>query len=912
MTKLLLILLINISTEVALANTAIMTLLDREIATIEGMKKNKKLSSHHLHRLVELYSEKCKLIRENENKAFFEDVKQGQVKDKAYYYHRTPELYARAAEAGKELLKVFPQYSKKAEVLYTMALNARDYGEVKTAEEYFLSALKEVGQEKNLKFQIESSLGDYYYNEKIYDKAKKVYEIVLENKQHEWWGKYAYNYAWSLLKLEHNQKALSFMLQAYDESKKKTSINIKDQIIQNIGVFFYYAKELDKSLSFYHSESKEFTDLAIKMGTLLMKKGHLKESEKYLLDTLNLAQSSKEVTQTKLALLELYREKSDVVKHTNIAQELRSLKTEITVLDRIGDYIYNLKLMIKDMQNSLKRKPERVDLAHNIVKDYDALIEFDPKLQVSYLFYSGESLFGANLYDESLKYYHRAILKSELQDKEYLNLSFESMLGVYKLLPKEKLNETELVAVYVHYLKIAPKDTHSSYAYKKLFMEYHRTHNYDLVESIINQYHTNFPQEIEFQRDMQTKYVQTLIEKTNVPKLRQWVMKIDQGYLSFAPEYRQKIWNILGNILLNSAGSEKPSEATLALVQEIYAQPKFESSIRIKASYNTAVAFLRLNQSREANDWLMKTLTLLSDDEVKKLYPDLVGFLSGYFLNEDNQSIEILGTHLISFYCDKDKTQLENVYRLVSEQLMIGNSLDSTLTIREKVKNCPHNTFLDKSDLILLGMSFEKRNFETFEKIYALMQESEETDVRYFKMIEGWARTYAQAAKRWGEIKSDEKHSKHPYFLAKVAEIKSQDIEAELKLVQTLNLSALEKNFDEAVFAQTIQEAIQKVASLNASLVEVTKLKNNQVNYRLLETLSQTYLILGETFKGFKPKIDDENYRWSIRTTMREMRKKLLSEEKVVAKKLKELAPSVKRVPAAASVIDPKIVLLDF
>jgi hypothetical protein len=858
------------------------------MSAIIKLKDQKKAKSFQYHRLLELYAEKCKYIREEENKAFFEAMKKNEKLEKSHFYGRTKNLYAESLVLGKEIIKNFPQYDRLGQVYYTLALNSRDYASDKLAEGFFLKSLEYLSVKHPLRLQVEASLGDYYYNEKTYDKAKKIYEVVLLKRDHEWWSKYAYNYAWCLLKLENNQKALSMMLEAYNEGKKKTTINMQEEIIQNIGLFFYYAKELDQSLKFYASESKDFANLAIKMGTLLMKKGNLKEAESYLSETESMVKTPNDQALVKLALLELYREKIEIAKHIQKMRELRTLKNEVVQLNRVEDFTYNLKLLIKEMQNMLLRKPERKDIAHAIVEEYDALIEFDPKDKISYLFYSGESLYGAALYQDSLSFYHSSILNSNAADIKWVNLSFESMLSVYKILGKASENGVALTAICEKYLSMAPKDQHSSYSYKRLFLEYHKNLKIADIEALIGKYHDNFPQEVEFQRDMQSKFITSLIETNNVLKLREWVGKVDQGYLAFDQEYKTKIWNILGNILLNMSLSPRPSEENLALAQEIYAQEKFDSSIRIKASYNTAVAFLKLNQTENANSWLLKSMKLLPENELKKLFGDFMAFLSGFFMNEDSQSLYALSHHLIEDYCTKDAQKMKEVYTYSSQALLMAGEVKSLATIRKLAIDCQlPQQVLVSLDQQFLKVSFEKRDFTLFQAFNQFSPK--ELEIPYLTYLEQWAQENNQDVnKLWSDLSSSSNTNQNDFFKSKLANTKIAPIQEKLLSIRTVSFDSLVKNFDETQFAQLLERVISDIAVAKNDILEVAKLKNDKVTAILLSDLCKTYLDVSEKFMAFKPKIADDNYRWSIRVMMKQMKKTLMNEERIMAKKLKE------------------------
>ena len=114
--------------------TVLMTLVSKEMKILENAKRK---GPELKYRMLELHSERLKLIHEKNNKDFMEKSKVANVtKDKESFFKETREYYQYTKEFGNNLLKEYPDARRRSEVLFAMALNSRDYGRDNITEKY--------------------------------------------------------------------------------------------------------------------------------------------------------------------------------------------------------------------------------------------------------------------------------------------------------------------------------------------------------------------------------------------------------------------------------------------------------------------------------------------------------------------------------------------------------------------------------------------------------------------------------------------------------------------------------------------------------------------------------------------------------------------------------------------------------
>lgn len=234
----------------------LMTLVNQEMKILESAKRK---GTEIKYRMLELHSEKLKLIHEKNNLEFMVKATAAKTgKDKESFFGETRAYYQFTKDFGNKILKDHPHNTRKAEVLFAMALNSRDYGKDNITERYLLDVIGMVKDpHHSLRHHAETALADFYYNEKRFPDAIHYYERVIKKTEDDWMTKHLFNLSWCYLKNREFNKAIDTIKKSYFESKNPVYVNIKDQVLENIGSFYVYAGRPMDGLDFYLSNEKD-------------------------------------------------------------------------------------------------------------------------------------------------------------------------------------------------------------------------------------------------------------------------------------------------------------------------------------------------------------------------------------------------------------------------------------------------------------------------------------------------------------------------------------------------------------------------------------------------------------------------------------------------------------------------------
>lgn len=867
-----------ISASVASQTAAVLGLLDAEIKATEKRIKEKSLPTLHF-RLLNLYSEKSKIKKDQENDAYLKAVEKSEQVNKDNFVKESALFAKKADEVGLNMIKQFSDYPKLGEVYFVLGMNDRDYAKSLKAEHYFNQALRLLKPNSTLAFEVKSALADFYYNEKKYQKAIALYQEILQDQSQVWWTKYAYHYAWCLLKVEQNEKALQTMLSVYEKSKTNNkAINMNRDIVANIGLFFYYSKKLNESLKFYKKETAEPLTYGLKMANLLLKKGHLKEAKEYFLDISDLAKTDDEKFGVLLGLLSLHHEKREFADFNKVVSSMESLNPKKEFKD---DFVYQLKLAIKDGQEILSRKKENTDLAKNLVHFYEVISKFDEKELMASLFYSGEIYYQANLMADARHKYQTCVMAGSEASIKFVEHCFDSLEAV--MTEKEKTHPSvDSQKLYLHYLKLLPQGKLASIFWRRLFLVYLAEKKVGALDQVVTSYNQYFPQDLSFQKDMMTKLLALVIDLKDTTKLEDLNRKISKGFLSFDQEFKNKSWDVLGNMKLADIQGKAPSAETLLLAQKIYDTQEFNQAIRIKASYNMAVALFHLDKTKDANDWLLKTLKIMSVEDWQKNYKEFPGFLLGYFNHHDKDSLLSLSQFLVEYYCKNDHAKTFELMSSSIHFLLIDKFYKDAFNFYQKSQACLKEENQKESlELEFFRFTLENHNTKEFFELAKSFKNTHFFDYLVKFALSGNEEAYA----RLEELKNDPAYKNNPYFKQQLAGAEYKKADGVLN-DSSLSLKDLEENFNEEELMNRLQSALKKLADNKATVNGFYQLENAHYSVLLTKKLMGNYQAVINEIAEFKPKIADQQYRGTLLWSLRSMRKNLEKEEKQLAQKV--------------------------
>ena len=605
----------------------LMKLIDEEEKTINMVKKK---SEHLEYRLFELYTERIKLYKEKENKAFIESSTKGKKISRNKAFRKTLYHYDITKKFGFKILKKYPRTRYKAEIWYTLALNSRDYAYDKKQLRYLKNALRFTPKGSVTWYLATVSLAEYYYNEKKYKSAVATYEKVIFNKEDEWYTKNLYNYGWCLLKTHKFGAAINRLEEGYTLSFDKKYIDFREQIMQSLVSFYVIGKEIQRGIKFIMENDKNPFDALYKFAGKTSAKGFYPETEQIIELAEDNFDSKKKVEQ--LADLRLFQ--FDFYKNFNKEDKLFKVSKDLSeialndyqreeTIRKFSDKVRTEQIIIK---KDFDKHAQSYDVKRlNSIKSYFKFLATVDKTNLAlYEFYTAETLYSVQEYKESLVVYKSA-LENQLKTPAKEDIKRKAIDGLFSSIDfaelSKKEEKVELEYAYSKYLSIWPKDKKAQQIYPKLFALYlsDARHN-DIHQSLVS-YNKNFPDDLSKQQDLYRTHLDLLIKNKNTLLLSSKIKEMQTGFMKFTQGEVKKTEVILANLLFNnfqdlrSKGDDKDA---LAGYQEVFFNRNYPQSIKAEAGFNVGLIYTDLYDTAKSIKWFKKSLPLFNRKEQLK------------------------------------------------------------------------------------------------------------------------------------------------------------------------------------------------------------------------------------------------------------------------------------------------------
>jgi hypothetical protein len=356
------------------------------------LKKMIPLTFKEEYRLLELLSERLKIIKKKEHyKMITEKMGRERLNQK-----NGKKLYREIFARGKKLLKRKISKVLKARILYTLALNSRDYKLGKRMISLLTKALILIKPKTPLALTIHVQMAEFYYNKKQFKKAQKHYHHILKGKENKWYLKHLLNSAWCDFKLKKIKIALR-------KTKKTLLLNLtgryrdnKFSAFEGFIVFSTYGHEIKKALRFFKKNKTYYKfDNTLKFAQFVSNQGLYNESLKILkfMDKENedLIKNSEEAASLSFFKLILFDKFS---KEQKFYLHLSSLKIgwekELPEIKK-RSLVKKLREKSLILQKEIyQKKKKRTVFLKRFEKAIKALIYLEPKEKGEFFYYLGE------------------------------------------------------------------------------------------------------------------------------------------------------------------------------------------------------------------------------------------------------------------------------------------------------------------------------------------------------------------------------------------------------------------------------------------------------------------------------------------------------------------------------------------
>ncbi len=684
-------------------------LIDQEMKTIKSINR---MGPRLRWRLIELDTERIKLIREKENKTFLNSsFKLRKSKGKKWFFKKSRALYYKVRKDGLAIIKKYPRFRYASEIYYTLALNSRDYGGDKETEKFLLKALKNAIPRSPIIHAAKTSLAEYYYNGKKYKRAIRYYTDVLKNKEDEWYTKHLYNVSWCYIKTKDYNKAIEMAKESFFKSKDKSYISVRNQVLESIGFFFVLAERVEEGADFYVEHVKKPGEYMIKMAKKTAEdRGYAKAEYVFnaalenSIDKKNL----EEEIDIRLAQLDFYRnfKKFEKFWKTTVAldkiNKVRPLGEEfqVTAVEKIRSFVGYLQVRFtRNSKTNIENYDE--DQKKRILHFFDVLSRLNREETDNYRYYQGETLFAISDFKGSFDYYQKALEHNKikmtptyqkklalLKKEANANKKDKDLPAIPKDVLKKEMEEKEQKHKALR-LKIFDSllaslengsfksDERSRKIYTKLFNLYLKRKEIDNSQKTLERYMATYKKDKKIQQGMFTQIMDYFIATKNTDKIALWIPKLKGGFLSFKADYIEKATLILGSLLFDGyqkldqeGNKDEAAKGYLAL----FASEKYPQSIKAKSAYRASILFLDLHQTEKAHEWMNIALNLFTAKERFERKKEILAFVQTLMLSQDFTSSASVAARYIKIYCTSPFKEKNDLYRAsVQYELIEGN-----------------------------------------------------------------------------------------------------------------------------------------------------------------------------------------------------------------------------------------------
>lgn len=696
-------------------------LLNEEVRTIRALGK---LGPRLKFRLVELYSEQIKLVKEKENSVFLKSIDSKVRRKKSTFFRKSKRLFLNTQRMGLRLIKRYPTFKHKGSLFYTLALNSRDFGGDKNTEYFLHKALNFTPAGLPKIHNIKVTLAEFYYNNKKYKKAIRYYNDTLKNTRDEWHSKHLFNSSWCHFKTKDYNKAISLIKKAYQYGGHKKYVSLRDQVLDSIGLFHIFAKRAPEGVSFYLKNVKKPVHYLVKMAKKTTSQGSFKDTRFILASALKNAAEKKQLDEQimlRLNEMEIYRtfKKYELFYGVSLALEKINKLTPLSA-ENNADAVKKIKSLVGFQQlrltknlkvNIEKHDPEK---RKRVIKYFDILASFEPHNRDEYYYLQGETSYALGLYKSAASFYRRGfefsrthsnlILKKEKairsklfieQEKSKMKLKRKFMDSLLAVLGKNVLSKNDQQSLtkytYENHLSYWPIDKRSQKLYPKLFNLYLNENKSKESLRIHELYVKNYKPDRKKQRAMLTRQIDLHIKAKNSDRLAFWINKLQGGYLSFKPDYIEKATLVLGGLLFqgfqNLEDSGKREEALKGYIS-LYNNEKYPLGIKGKSAARTSLIYLKLAQVEKSFNWMINSLSKFNDKKAFEEKDKMIAAAGRYSLLHDFKYSSLLSTTLLKRFCTKRFKQKDVLYSNSVYHQLLENNLKHAMINQKLGKKC--------------------------------------------------------------------------------------------------------------------------------------------------------------------------------------------------------------------------------
>jgi len=869
----------------------ILDVINEELSEVKRLADEENLKNPEtLFRISELYLEKARIQREIDNQRFLNlTPEERRIVKKSDYFKTSSSFYLASNKYALNLVKRFPSYKRLGEVFFFIASNFKEVGNHESAAKFFNLSGKKSNSNNKTRFKSLIASAEYDFNNKKFQDAAVKYEAGLANTDEKWWTKDAFNYAWSLYRINKLDKAISLMREIHNKSKSQRYVDMRALVERDLGFFFVDAKKFNEAIKFYEDCGLDYTSQFTQIAETIISQGRFLQAEKILDELSKREKNPKKRVQLLLSQLLLFDKYDKVSSHFKSAEELTDIheKSKLSKED-LKRLVFQVDKKAAELQksatselykNAKKTKELKADFA---LKYFELSYRIDPAKKSEKTFYQAETMFSLDKYEDAIKYYIFAFDNLASENNSLKERCLDGMLSSLSSESNKERIEKYYAPVYSRYLQFDKKSEKARTIYLKLFNSQYSGGNISGSELTLADFARNFPNEIEIQEGMIAKIMDYFRQRKDHDKLNSYVKDINKGKFRVSKKYNEAIKILLTKIQIE--GVQKSLDAgnkadALNGYLSIYQNPESTQKAKVNSAYNLSVLYFELGNTDESYKWAKLSLEIMDKNDVNNFSNTFLSISSSLYLQlEFEKSFEI-SKILFSKICTLASKNKDVAFK---NSLLVALSIlktDLALELLDKGSNCNVNEIVLRDlGLEVLKDLAKERRWESYEKLLLALESNPKNAPFLILPFEEIKNQYVQIADNEKSKEIDKKQNQffHQSVLKNLdLPNEARDLIAE-KMIFSIrkkheSLKVINLQFPEEQFNRNVKSKLQILDTLT---LEIEKLKKTGSGRGLVEgylILISSYDYFLNELKSFSPEGKSEDYLTSFRKAMEEV-----------------------------------------
>lgn len=865
-----------------------MKILNKEIKILE-VSKNKK--PYLEYRLLELYTERIKLIMEKENNIFMNaSIQKGFQGSKNDYFPQTQAELKRIMNYGEWLLTHYNDHPATADVYFNLGLNSRDYAGGERTEEFLVKSLATKGIKPSRAHLARAALAEHLFNKQEFGKALQLYKKIVGKKDDPWRAKHYYNLSWCLLKERDFNLAFKSMAYTLDLNRKKQYVKIPDESIVALGNFYVFIGKPLEAMDLFLKRTNEPLNYLIPLARNASEKNHVKEAQMILSKAQKIIFQKKDYKHLEdlyHAWLDHFKAYQMIPQHQKVSGRLTSfyLKTKKTMRHQYEtEAINKFRAMAGYLQIQLTKDLKENQVNYDkkrlpqVLSYYDHLLRLDTENRGEYLYYIGETNFSVRNLKDAAKAYEESILWA--YKKKNLERAEKSLTSLFALtsteeLPKEE-NRKYLEFGYKTQIRLWPRDDRSRIVFQKLYSLYQEDKKDKKAAGVLTAYNRAFPADKEIQQNLMTRILDRYIEEKDTQRIAAWIKKFKKGYLGYPSETLAKMDQVLGRLLFSDyqtmakSGNHEPAAQGF---MNIAGNTSFPTEVRSEASYLAALTFLEQGKTADSGTWFSNTLKAMSEKEQLARRGEFVAIAERFYKLQDFEGAQSISHEFLGKFCQKKDATNDRLFEIsIMTSLVDGQNQKAQKVLTEK-SSCLKKDSVARiaSEQIFEDLARDGKLQEL--KQFVSARPSKSLGERYRLALQSWY--WKSNQQKWIEAEySALSHTETKNWLQELRSFENANKEA-----QALSKVVIwkEKAFDPDRFNAALEKEILKVHAYKERYAPLLSSSQSEISIRMTKIFVSVFQNFGEKVEKLRPVGMDKEIEAQFLPAMKDVGSQFLS-----------------------------------